>query len=408
MSVKIILLALETLLLFLFLVPLPVICSGNLLGIIVSVMLMIITANWTKFCGIISKIWGHGAGKFGLIFVSTLILAGIIYVGILSILMYKAQENRPEKANVIVVLGCQVKGERPSRMLRRRLDAAITAMNDNPDTLCIVSGGKGDDEKISEALAMKNYLLEKGMDREGMLVEGFDRRSCFFTYYNYPYYIDHMAALGYVKDVDWIEELITVPEDEATIQRWEKISDFVLKRHRLHIHEARSRLSYLPLLKPFFELVNLAYAPLYGTVDLSDRQIKKYSAKFAPLINPNTTCFVMDENDRMVAFGVGAPSLASALQKHRGRLMPTGWIDVLKAFHRNDTVDLLLIAVHPDYQKKGVNAIILSKAMKGCHKLGIKQAETGPMLELNDKVQSQWKDFQTEQHKRRRCFIKQL
>ena len=246
------------------------------------------------------------------------------------------------------------------------------------------------------------------MDREGMLVEGFDRRSCFFTYYNYPYYIDHMAALGYVKDVDWIEELITVPEDEATIQRWEKISDFVLKRHRLHIHEARSRLSYLPLLKPFFELVNLAYAPLYGTVDLSDRQIKKYSAKFAPLINPNTTCFVMDENDRMVAFGVGAPSLASALQKHRGRLMPTGWIDVLKAFHRNDTVDLLLIAVHPDYQKKGVNAIILSKAMKGCHKLGIKQAETGPMLELNDKVQSQWKDFQTEQHKRRRCFIKQL
>ena len=81
---------------------------------------------------------------------------------------------------------------------------------------------------------------------------------------------------------------------------------------------------------------------------------------------------------------------------------------ILKAFHRNDTVDLLLIAVHPDYQKKGVNAIILSKAMKGCHKLGIKQAETGPMLELNDKVQSQWKDFQTEQHKRRRCFIKQL
>ena len=134
-------------------------------------MLMIITANWTKFCGIISKIWGHGAGKFGLIFVSTLILAGIIYVGILSILMYKAQENRPEKANVIVVLGCQVKGERPSRMLRRRLDAAIMAMNDNPDTLCIVSGGKGDDEKISEALAMKNYLLEKGMDSDRIIME---------------------------------------------------------------------------------------------------------------------------------------------------------------------------------------------------------------------------------------------
>ena len=184
-----------------------------------------------------------------------------------------------------------------------------------------------DDYQVSKALfdTVEDWARQLGctqvhgplgftdMDREGMLVEGFDRRSCFFTYYNYPYYIDHMAALGYVKDVDWIEELITVPEDEATIQRWEKISDFVLKRHRLHIHEARSRLSYLPLLKPFFELVNLAYAPLYGTVELSDRQIKKYSAKFAPLINPNTTCFVMDENDRMVAFGVGAPSLALSL-----------------------------------------------------------------------------------------------
>lgn len=280
-----------------------------------------------------------------------------------------------------------------------------------------------DDPEVSAALfaAVEDWARELGctavhgplgftdMDREGMLVEGFDRRSCFFfTYYNHPYYIDHMAALGYVKDVDWIEELITVPTDEKTIQRWEKLSDFVLKRNHLHIVEPKSRLAYLPLLKPFFDLVNVAYAPLYGTVDLTDEQIKKYASKFAPLINPHTTCFVMDKNDRMVAFGVGAPSLATAMQKHRGRLFPTGWVDVLKSFRKNDTIDLLLIAVHPDYQSRGVNAVILSKAMKGCLKMGIKQAETGPMLEMNDKVQSQWKDFQTEQHKRRRCFIKEL
>lgn len=279
-----------------------------------------------------------------------------------------------------------------------------------------------DDPEVSAALfaVVEDWARELGcaaihgplgftdMDREGMLVEGFDRRSCFFTYYNYPYYIDHMTALGYVKDVDWIEELITVPTDEKIIRRWEKLSDFVLKRNNLHIVEPKNRLAYLPLLKPFFDLVNVAYAPLYGTVELTEQQIKKYSSKFAPLINPNTPCFVMDKNDRMIAFGVGAPSLATAMQKHRGRLFPTGWIDVLKAFRKNDTVDLLLIAVHPDYQARGVNAIILSKTMKGCLKMGIKEAETGPMLELNDKVQSQWKDFQTEQHKRRRCFIKEL
>lgn len=279
-----------------------------------------------------------------------------------------------------------------------------------------------DDYEVSRALfnAVEDWARElhcaavhgplgfTDMDREGMLVEGFDRRSCFFTYYNHPYYIDHLTALGYVKDVDWIEQLITVPYDEKTVKRWEKIADFVLKRHKLHVYNVRTRLDYLPLLSQFFELVNVAYAPLYGTVELTEQQIKKYSAKFAPLINPHTTCFVMDEQDQLVAFGVGAPSLAAALQKSRGRLFPTGWIDVLKAFGKNDTVDLLLIAVHPKYQSQGVNAVILSKTMKGCHKLGIKWAETGPMLEMNDKVQSQWKDFETEQHKRRRCFIKEL
>ena len=279
-----------------------------------------------------------------------------------------------------------------------------------------------DDPEVSAALfaAVEDWARELGctavhgplgftdMDREGMLVEGFDRRSCFFTYYNHPYYIDHMAALGYVKDVDWIEELITVPTDEKTIRRWEKLSDFVLKRNHLHIVEPKSRLAYLPLLKPFFDLVNVAYAPLYGTVDLTDEQIKKYASKFAPLINPHTTCFVMDKNDQMVAFGVGAPSLATAMQKHRGRLFPTGWVDVLKSFRKNDTIDLLLIAVRPDLQKKGVNAVIINKVMKASVKMGIKHAETGPMLETNEAIQSQWYDFPVEQHKRRRCWIKEL
>lgn len=116
----------------------------------------------------------------------------------------------------------------------------------------------------------------------------------------------------------------------------------------------------------------------------------------------------MDENDDLVAFGVAAPSIAAALKKHDGRLFPTGWVDVLKAFHRNDTIDLLLIAVRPDLQKKGVNAVIISKVMHGCFKIGVKQAETGPMLETNEKVQTQWQDFPLEQHKRRRCFVKVL
>ena len=163
-----------------------------------------------------------------------------------------------------------------------------------------------DDIEVSSALfeTVENWARELGcsavhgplgftdMDREGMLVEGFDRRSCFFTYYNHPYYMQHMAALGYVKDVDWVENLISAPEDEKTIARWAKLSAYVQRRQKLHILEVRTRLGYFPLLKPFFQLVNEAYAPLYGTVDLTPAQVKKYSMKFAPLINPKLTCFI--------------------------------------------------------------------------------------------------------------------
>lgn len=161
-------------------------------------------------------------------------------------------------------------------------------------------------------------------------------------------------------------------------------------------------------MRQVFQLVNTAYSPLYGTVELSEAQIKRYAGKFAPLINPQLTCFVMNEADEMVAFGVAAPSIAEALRKHKGRLFPTGWVDLLKAFRKNDTVDLLLIAVRPDLQSKGVNAVVISQVMRGAFDMGIRWAETGPMLEMNQKVQTQWQGFPLEQHKRRRCFIKDL
>lgn len=218
-----------------------------------------------------------------------------------------------------------------------------------------------DDEQVANALftTVERWAKEKGcdevhgplgftdLDREGMLVEGFDRRSCFFTYYNHPYYIDHLTRLGYVKDVDWVENLIQVPTDEKIIERWRKLSEFVEKRCNLHVFRPRTRLDYFGLIPRFFQLVNTCYAPLYGTVELTDKQIKRYSGKFAPLVNPNLAFFIMDEHEDMVAMGVAAPSIAEALKKSRGKYFPTGWIDLLKAFRKNDTIDLLLIAVRP-------------------------------------------------------------
>lgn len=279
-----------------------------------------------------------------------------------------------------------------------------------------------DDAEVSSALfaAVENYAREKGcsevhgplgfsdLDREGMLVEGYDRQSMFITYYNYPYYIDHMERLGYVKDADWIELLIDVPYDERTGKMLSRAAAYVSKRHNLHVAEVKHQREFGKYVKQVFELVNLAYSHLYGMVELSDKQVERYAKKFIPIVNPKLTCFVMNENEEMVAFGVSAPSMAKALKKSRGRLFPFGWIGVLKALHKNDLIDLFLIAVHPDYRGTGANAIVLDHVLKGSREMNIIHAETGPMLETNTQIQLQWKFLKTEQHKRRRCFIKKL
>lgn len=280
-----------------------------------------------------------------------------------------------------------------------------------------------DDPAVSAALfaAVESWAAEKGcdqihgplgfcdMDREGMLVEGFDRRSMFITYYNHPYYNEHLERLGYRKDTDWVEFYIQAPTpDSPQGVKLHRIAEHVLRSRKLHIANVKHQWQYPPLVEQVFRLVNEAYSPLYGVVELNERQVKKYKTKFAPLINPNLACFVMDEQERMVAFGVSAPSMAAAMQKSRGRLFPTGWVRVLHDLRKNDTADMLLIAVKPELQGAGINAIILDHLIQGAAKMGIRFAETGPQLETNSKILAQWKMFDKEQHKRRRCYIKDI
>ena len=280
-----------------------------------------------------------------------------------------------------------------------------------------------DDIEVSKALfsAVEEWAREKGcnevhgplgftdMDREGMLVEGFDRRNMFITYYNEPYYNEHMEKLGYNKDVDWIEYKVVIPDDDNDVSVLiSKIAERAKSRNNLSVKKVKYRWQLFKWVRAVFELANICYSPLYGMVELSDKQITRYANKFIPVINPDYVCFVVDENDELVAFGVSAPSLADAVKKCRGRLLPCGFFGVLRALKTNDALDLFLIAVRPDLQKMGVNAIVMDELRKSCIRNGIKVAETGPMLETNSKVLSQWKAFEKDQHKRRRCYIKTI
>ncbi len=181
-----------------------------------------------------------------------------------------------------------------------------------------------------------------------------------------------------------------------------------MEKGNYHKAQLNKQSQFKPYIKKVFELVNIAYAHLYGVVELVPDQIEKYASKFIPLVNPEYCCLVLDENEELAGFGVCAPSVAAAIKKSKGKLFPTGWIGVLRSLKKNTAVDLLLIAVRPELQNRGINAIIIDHIMQSCIKNGIKYAESGPQLELNSKVLSQWKEFNAELHKRRRCYVKQL
>ena len=280
-----------------------------------------------------------------------------------------------------------------------------------------------DDAEVSAALmaAVEQWARERGMtelqgplgftdfDREGMLVEGFDRLGTMATIYNYPYYPQHMERLGFEKDADWVEFLIKVPE-----KNWEKaerLSAIIARKYKLRVVKCKSRSELAKRYgKALFELVNECYAPLYGYSPLSDKQIEQFIKQYLPVIDLRLVSLIVDENDNLVALGVTLVSLARALQKAKGRIFPFGWFHLAKAlfFSRPKRLDFLLVAIKPEYQSKGVMALLFNDLMPRFIAMGFEDVETNPELETNNKVQAQWESFEKEQHKRRRAFKKAL
>ncbi len=244
------------------------------------------------------------------------------------------------------------------------------------------------------------------MDHAGMLVEGFNEPGTLATIYNYEYYPRHLEALGYEKDVDWVEYEITVPPTPDP--KIAKLAEIVLRRENLKLIEFKDRKEILPYAPQIFALVNEGYRNLYGYVPLNDEQVKLYTQQYFGFIKPEFVPVVLNAEGEMVAFGITMPSLTRAMQKANGRLFPFGFIHVLRALKKNDRADLYLITVKPEYQGKGVNAILINQVSKVFARYGITKAESNPELETNHLVQGQWKHFTTRQHKRRRCYIKHL
>lgn len=280
-----------------------------------------------------------------------------------------------------------------------------------------------DDRRVSAALlsAVETWGKEHGMeqiqgpmgifdfDKEGMLVEDFDQLSSMITIYNPPYYPAHLEALGYEKEVDWIQVCIEIPKEVP--EKYARVARLSKEMFGLTVR----KLTHADIYKrgygrKVFELLNQAYAPLFGYTELSDRQIDEYVNRYLPLIDKRLIPVVENDKGEIVGVAITMGSLSHALQKAKGRLFPFGWYHLLKAlkWKREEKVDMLLIAVRPDYQGLGVNALFFDDLIPIYNQYHFRYAETGPQLEDNVKELSQWGPLHPAYTKRRRCYKKKL
>lgn len=246
------------------------------------------------------------------------------------------------------------------------------------------------------------------MDHEGMLVEGFEELGTMATIYNYPYYPEHMERLGFRKDNDWVEYLMTVPD--SVPERYQRVADIVKRKYGLrtikYTSRKRVKREYGHAL---FHIINKAYDKLYQYCELTETQIDYYIDIYLGLLDLDLLSLVVDGEDRLVGVGISLPSMSRALQKSKGKFFPLGWYHLLKGLRgKNDRVDLLLVAIHPDYQNKGVNSLLFTDLLPYYIKKGYRFAESNPEMESNSKVQTQWEYFANRQHRRRRSYIKKI
>ncbi|MCD7935667.1 MAG: hypothetical protein LUG98_02280 [Tannerellaceae bacterium] len=279
-----------------------------------------------------------------------------------------------------------------------------------------------DDDEVVDALfgAVERWAREKGMkrlhgplgftdlDHEGMLIEGYDQMGTMAAIYNFPYYPQQMFRMGYEKDQDWHEFKIFIPD--SVPDKHLRVGEIVKKKYGLKVLKFNKRKEIWPYARKIFDALNKAYTPLYGFAPLTDEQIEYYVGQYIPMIRLDmVTIIIREEDDSVVGFGISLPNLSGALRKAKGRLFPFGFIPLLKALKsKPKVVDLYLMGVLPEYQNKGVVALIFNDLIPVYRKLGVVYAETNPELETNNAVQAQWDYFKREHHKTRRAFVKQI
>ncbi len=277
-----------------------------------------------------------------------------------------------------------------------------------------------DDFSVSEALIAKveEWAVRSGMekvsgpqgfndmDKQGLLVEGFEKRATANTIYNFPYYEAHLQRLGYAKEVDWVQRVLTVPETKP--EKIAEYSQIVKNRYGLRVLERVTRKDLYKYAMELFETYNRAFASLYCFSPLTQKEYKLIVKQFIPVINQDFVVILLDKKDRLAAFAITMPSIAEALQKAKGTLLPFGFIHLKRALSKYSEMEMNLIGALPEYHNKGINAIIFHQLNIQYLKYGVKKLVSYPMLENNESVQRLFDYYPMAPYMRRRCLVKKI
>lgn len=281
-----------------------------------------------------------------------------------------------------------------------------------------------EDIEVAQALieAAEEWATERGMtaiegplgftdmDNEGMLVEGFDQMGTMATIYNYPYYPKFMEQMGFTKEADWVECKVFTPKEVPP--RVVKVAKIVEARTGVRVLKFKNNKEIIEQGwgKQLFEVTNAAFASLYGYSELSPRQIEMYTKQYLPLVRLEFLTMVVDKDNKLIAYGLGLPSLSKAMKKARGKMFPFGLFYLLKALKSKklEIIDFMLIAVRPEWQGRGVNSLVMRGICASMIDTGVVYAESNPELEVNTQVGAQWDNFTVQYHKRRRAYIRPI
>ncbi len=273
-----------------------------------------------------------------------------------------------------------------------------------------------DNHEVSEALinAAKDFAREHriskiegpmgftNLDKSGMLTMGFDKLATMIGLYNFEYYPQHLENMGLVKEKEWVEFEMNFPT--VLPEKIDRFSTLIAEKYKLKVVNFKNKKEILPYIDPMFKLLDQTYNTLSTYTPITEEQKQTYREKYFPYIDANYVICVTDEKGELISFAVTMPSYSKALQKSKGRLWPFGWWHFLQAGRKNDRANFYLIGIHPEYQRRGVTAIIFKEIFIRFRKMGIKIAETNPELEENKSVQVLWQDYNPVNHKRRRTY----